>query len=283
VLKPLLLAAFLCFALPAGADVAVPPIARVTDLTGTLKPGQKQGLDAKLEDFEKRKGSQLAVLMLPTTKPEAIEQYALRVVETWKLGRQGMDDGALFIVAKDDRAMRIEVGRGLEGSLTDVTSKRIISEVVAPKFREGDFAGGIDAGVDRMIAVIDGEKLPPPATRAGAQEKQDPFAILPVLLVAALVIGGLLRAMLGRFLGAGATGGAVGFIAWLLAGTLLAASIAGVLAFVFTLLTGGMRGGRGGFPIVIGGRGSGGSWGGGGGGFSGGGGSFGGGGASGNW
>jgi uncharacterized protein len=241
-----------------------------------------------LEEFEKKKGSQIAVVMVPTTEPEAIEQYALRVAEQWKLGRKGVDDGALLVVAKNDRAMRIEVGYGLEGALNDATAKRIVAEVITPRFREGDFYGGINAGVDRMIRVIDGEPLPAPARRGAAPAPDGGlFQLLPMLLVGALVIGGILRAMLGRALGSVATGGAVGFLAWLLAGTLAIGLVAGLAAFVFTLVGSfGRRGGMMGLPGGYYGGGRGG-WGGGGfrggGGFGGGGGGFGGGGASGRW
>jgi uncharacterized protein len=266
------------------SQVAVPPPARVTDQTGTLSAEQKAALEQMLQAFETRKGSQIAVLMVPTTGGEPVEQFALRVAEQWKLGRKGVDDGALLAIAKDDRALRIEVGYGLEGALNDATAKRIVAEVITPRFREGDFFGGISAGVDRMIKVIDGEPLPAPA-RSAPQVDGGVFQFLPIVLIAAMVVGGVLRAILGRGLGAFATGGAVGFLAWVLAGTLFVGVIAGVLAFFFTLVGGGFGGGRryGGFP---GGMGRGGSWGGGGGfggGFRGGGGGFGGGGASGRW
>ena len=274
--------AFLFLVTTAWAQVAVPPLtARVTDLTGTLTREQQAGLERMLQEFEARKGTQIAVLMVPSTAPEAIEQYALRVGEQWKIGRKKVDDGAILVVAKDDRALRIEVGYGLEGALNDATASRIIREVIVPRFREGDFYGGINAGLDRMMRVIDGEPLPAPARSSPAADGGF-LQTLPVLMVAALFGGAILRAILGRFLGATATGGVVGFLAWALAGTLAVALLAGVLAFVFTL--GGGFGGRGyyggmGFP-------RGGGWGGGGlggGGFRGGGGSFGGGGASGRW
>ena len=276
--------AVLLLALPAWAQVAVPPLkSPVTDLTGTLTREQSASLQQMLHSFEARKGSQLAVLMVPSTAPEPIEQYSLRVAEQWKIGRVKVDDGAILVVAKDDRAMRIEVGYGLEGALNDATASRIINEVIAPRFREGDFYGGINAGVDRMIRVIDGEPLPPPAKSApgaGGGLGQ----MLPVLLILAVVVGAALRAMLGRVLGAFTTGGAVGAIAWLLAGTLAVGLIAGVLAFLFTLVGGGAgRRYYGGFPGGFGGGGLGGGGFGGGGGFRGGGGSFGGGGASGRW
>src|SRR5262245_38066835 len=148
----------------AWAQVAVPPLkGRVTDLTGTLKPEQIASLEQMLQSFEARKGSQIAVLMLPTTAPETIEQYSLRVAEQWKVGRKKVDDGVVLVVAKNDRTVRIEVGYGLEGALNDATANRIIREVIVPRFREGDFYGGIAAAADRMIRVIDGEALPEPS------------------------------------------------------------------------------------------------------------------------
>jgi uncharacterized protein len=267
----------------AWAQVAVPPLTgRVVDQTGTLTREQRAGLERTLQEFEARKGSQLAVLLVPTTAPEPIEQFALRVAEQWKIGRKKVDDGAILVVAKDDRALRIEVGYGLEGVLNDATAKRIVTDVIVPRFREGEFYVGINAGLDRMMRVIDGEPLPAPAkSQPGAQGES--FQMLPVLLILALVGGSILRAVLGRFLGAAATGGVVGFVAWTLAGAIAMAALAGALAFFFTLMGGG--GGRryGGFPGMYGGGlGRGGGWGGGGG-FRGGGGTFGGGGASGRW
>jgi uncharacterized protein len=270
----------------AWAQVAVPPLTgRVTDLTGTLTREQQAGLERMLQEFEARKGTQLAVLMVPTTAPEPIEQYALRVGEQWKIGRKKVDDGAILVIAKDDRAARIEVGYGLEGVLNDATASRIIREIIVPRFREGDFYGGINAALDRMMRLIDGEPLPEPARSSPAAEG-GLMQVLPVLLIVALVGGAILRALLGRFLGAAATGGVVGFIAWMLAGALAIAILAGVVAFIFTLGGGGGRRyyGGGGFPGGgIGLPRSGGWGGGGGGGFRGGGGSFGGGGASGRW
>jgi uncharacterized protein len=275
-----LLAFALCWAFVAGAQVPVPPLgARVTDQTATLTDEQKSALEQTLRLFEARKGSQVAVLIVSSTAPETIEQYALRVAEQWKPGRKNVDDGALLVVAKDDRTLRIEVGYGLEGALTDAASKRIISEIIVPRFRQDDFYGGIAAGVDRILRVIDGEPLPKPeAGRPGRPRGIGPF--LPVMMILALVVGGMLHTLLGRFPGAIVTGGAVSIVAWMLAGAISVALIAGVIAFLFTLLSGGM-GGRG-----LGGGGFGGGFGGGGfggGGFSGGGGGFGGGGASGRW
>jgi uncharacterized protein len=268
----------------AWAQVAVPPLtARVTDQTGTLTREQQAGLERMLQEFEARKGTQIAVLMVKSTAPEPIEQYALRVAEQWKVGRKKVDDGAILVVAKDDRALRIEVGYGLEGVLNDATASRIIREVIVPRFREGDFYAGINAGLDRMMRLVDGEPLPAPSKSASPAAQGGWMQLLPMLLIVALVGGGILRAMFGRFLGATATGGVVGFLAWMLAGTLAIALIAAVFAFVFTL---GGGGGRryygGGFPGGIGFPRGGGGWSGGGG-FRGGGGSFGGGGASGRW
>ena len=262
----------------AAAQVPVPPLTgRVTDLTGTLTVEQNAALEKTLQVFEARKGSQLAVLMVPTTAPEAIEQYALRVAERWKLGRKKVDDGAILVVAKTDRALRIEVGYGLEGALNDATARRIISEIITPRFKEEDFYGGITAGVDRIIRVIDGEPLPAPAektTRGMAAFQQ----YVPAVFVFAIVIGGVLRAVFGRLPAALATGAAVGFGAWLFVGAVSIALVAGSVALFFTLLSGGM-GGYG----VAGHRGGFGRGGSGGGGFGGGGGGFGGGGASGRW
>src|ERR1035437_3126218 len=151
----------LCWSFIAGAQVAVPPLTgRVTDQTATLTAEQKAALEQTLQSVEARKGSQLVVLIVSTTAPETIEQYSLRVAELWKLGRKKVDDGAILVVAKADHALRIEVGYGLEGALNDATSKRIISEIITPRFKQGDFNGGIVAGVDQMIRVIDGEPLP---------------------------------------------------------------------------------------------------------------------------
>src|SRR3954467_7253683 len=158
-----LLALLLCWACSALALVAVPPLSgRVVDQTGTLTAADVASLTQTLRDLETRKGSQVAVLIVPTTDGEAIEQYSLRVAEAWKIGRKKIDDGALLVIAKNDRRLRIEVGYGLEGALTDATTKRIIDEDITPKFKTGDFAGGISAGVDRMIRVVNGEKLPAP-------------------------------------------------------------------------------------------------------------------------
>lgn len=280
-----LLAWMLCWAAVAVADVAVPPLTgRVVDRTGTLTSDQIVNLDNTLQAFEQRKGSQIAVLIVPTTEPETIEQFSIRVAEAWKIGRKKIDDGAILVVAKDDRRLRIEVGYGLEGALTDVTSKRIIDEVITPKFRQGDFAGGISAGVDRMIGVIDGEPLPEPKRQQQSTSVFDNLESFgPVAFFAVLVFGGIFRSIFGRLLGAAVTGGLVGLVIWFLAGTLAVAAIIGAIAFVFTLIGDSVvssGGGRGGWS-----GGSGGGWSGGssGGGFSGGGGSFGGGGASGRW
>ena len=275
----------------AAAQVAVPPLtARVTDQTATLTQGQVAALEQTLQAFETRKGAQIAVLIVPTTGGEAIEPFALRVAERWKLGRKNADDGALLVVAKNDRTLRIEVGYGLEGSLNDATSKRIISEIIVPRFRENDFYGGIEAGVARMMRVVDGEPLPP-VRRAGASgasgagsggdQVQSLGEMMPALIVLTLIAGAVLRAAFGRVPGALTTGGAVALLAWWLAGALTMALLAGVIAFMFTLFGGGagrMLGGHGGL-----GRGGGFGDGGGGGGFGGGGGGFGGGGASGRW
>jgi uncharacterized protein len=249
---------------------------RVTDLTETLNAEQKADLEQKLQAFERRKGTQVVVLMVSSTKPEEIEQYTLRVVEQWKPGRKKLDDGALLLVAKDDRVMRIEVGYGLEGVLTDAASHRIIGDVITPRFRSGDYYGGIDAGVASMLKLIEGEPLKPPQKPSTPTQPEDIGAWWPVILVLSLAVGGILRAVLGRLPGAAIAGGVVGLVVWFFAGALTVALFAAVLAFVFTLFGVG-RGGLGGLG-GLGGMGSGG-----GGGFRGGGGGFGGGGSSGRW
>jgi Beta-propeller domains of methanol dehydrogenase type len=287
-----LLALLVCWAFAAAADVAVPPlVGRVVDQTATLSSGDVASLQQTLKDFEARKGSQIAVLIVPTTAPETIEQYSLRVAEAWKIGRKKIDDGALVVVAKDDRKLRIEVGYGLEGALTDVTSKRIIDEVITPKFRSGDFAGGISAGVDRIIRVIDGEKLPAPEPRQqpGSDLLSHIDLLNPFTLFAVFIVGSILRATLGRLIGSVATGGAVGLLAWLIAGSLAASIIAAFIAFVVTMVaetptsSSGHGGGRGWSGGYGGGSYSGGSSSSGSSDSGGGGGSFGGGGASGSW
>lgn len=277
--RAVVLALILCWAWGAQAEVPVPPLsARVTDLTGSLDAQQIQALDERLRAFEARKGSQIAVLLVPTTAPETIEQYGIRVADQWKIGRQRVDDGAILIVAKNDRTVRIEVGYGLEGVLTDATSKDIVSDVIIPRFRRGEFYEGISAGVDRMIAVIGGEALPPAGARDARSDRGALRHYAPVVLLMALVIGGILRSALGRVPGAVVTGGVIGGVAWLAVGALSVALLVGLIAFFFTLLGGGMVG-----PL-IGGMGRGGFGGGDfGGGFTGGGGGFGGGGASGRW
>jgi uncharacterized protein len=279
------LALLLCWAFTALADVAVPPLSgRVVDQTGTLSSGDVASLTQTLKDFETRKGPQIAVLIVPTTAPETIEQYSIRVAEAWKIGRKKIDDGAILLIAKDDRKLRIEVGYGLEGALTDATSRRIIDETITPKFKSGDFVGGISAGVDQIIRVADGEPLPAPQQRedSGSSLSQliNPFN--PFVIIGVLVLGAFLRSILGRLVGSIATGGLIGIVAWFIVGSLVVSLIAGAIASVFTLfsdsLASGGGGGRGGGFVGSGGSFSGSS---GGGGFSGGG--FGGGGASGSW
>jgi uncharacterized protein len=276
--KALLLAFALCGSFVAGAQVAIPPFAgHVTDQTGTLTPAQQASLEQTLGAFEARKGSQLAVLMVPSSAPEDIEPFALRVAEQWKLGRKKVDDGAILVVAKNDHTVRIEVGYGLEGALNDATSKRIIEEIITPRFKQQDFSGGIAAGVEQMIRVVDGEPLPAPRERS-EEGAGDLRRYAPILFILALSVGGVLRTTLGKVPGALVTGGAVAVVAWFLAGALSMALIAGVIALLVTLLGVGVTGrGFGGY------YGAGARGGSGGGRFSGGGGGFGGGGASGKW
>lgn len=261
-------------------QVPIPPLqARVTDLTSTLTASQQAQLEQTLRAFEAQKGSQIAVLMVPTTQPETIEQYSIRVATAWRLGRKGVDDGTLLLVAKEDRTLRIEVGYGLEGIVPDAVANRITDEVITPYFKQGDFYGGIQAGIDRLLRVIEGEPLPAPSfqTQRGATEGL--MQLVPFIFFGVLVVGGILRAVLGRFPAALAVGGVTSLILWFLLGSLLMAIVVGIIAAVLAL-AGGMGRGGGWYSGGGGGMRSGGL---GGGGFSGGGGGFGGGGASGRW
>ncbi|MBR0714517.1 YgcG family protein [Bradyrhizobium liaoningense] len=292
----IVLALLLGGAFAATADIAVPQLSgRVVDQTGTLSSGDIASLSAKLRDFETRKGTQIAVLIVPTTQPETIEQYSIKVADAWKIGRKKVDDGAILVVAKGDRHLRIEVGYGLEGVLTDVTSRRIIDENIAPKFRSGDFAGGIVAGVDRMIRVIDGEPLPAPSRNVNFDSDDfDAFGpLFAVTMFGSLGIGGFFRAILGRLLGSLVAGGIIAIIAWFFVGSVTLSVIAGVIGFVIGFVadllgaagpsTGSSRRGSWSSGSSSGGWSSGSSSSSSSGGFSGGGGSFGGGGASGSW
>ena len=283
-LPRILLAVFLWTALPwAAAEVAVPPLkARVTDLTSTLSGGQAGALEQKLAALEARKGSQVAVLLVPTTQPETVEQYAIRVFDQWKLGRKGVDDGVLLLIAKNDRKLRIEVGRGLEGAIPDAFAKSIIDEEITPRFKQGDFAGGIEAGVARITKLVDGEPMPAPApSRPVSSSEPDYWNWMFYGFIAVMLVGGLLRSIFGRFFGSGIVGVAAGVVTYILVSAAVAAAIVAVIAFLLTLFNEGGSGGG----WSSGGRGWSSSGGGysGGGGFSGGGGSSGGGGASGSW
>ncbi|MBN9460100.1 MAG: YgcG family protein [Burkholderiales bacterium] len=282
----------------------VPPLTgRVVDLTGTLSAPQKQALTGELEALEQRKGAQLVILMVPTTAPEAIEQYGIRVAEAWKIGRgtvdgKRVDDGVLLLVAKDDRKVRIEVGYGLEGAIPDAYARRIIAETIAPHFRQGDFTGGLQAGVAALVKLIDGEPLPPPAwsdsqaqAQAQGQGQGDSSVDWLAILLGVFIVAMIVRQLLGRVLGSTVGGFLGGAAALGLGASALVAGIGGFLLFLLLLSissSGGpmgrvgrhtWRSGPGGFP---GGFGGGGGFRGGGG-FGGGGGGFGGGGASGGW
>lgn len=270
-----MVAGWLCLAMAHADPVPVPELkSRVTDQVGMLSSATVAAIESRLADLETRKGSQLAVLVVASTGDETVEQYGIRVAEAWKLGRKGVDDGALLLVVRDDRALRIEVGYGLEGAIPDAIAKRVIEEVIVPRFKSGDFDAGVSAGVDRLIGLIDGEPLPePPQTASGMLSSAVFEDLFPFAMLFIFVVGGLLRALLGRLLGASVAAGTAFFGAWLIVGSLIVGLILALIVFVITLAGG--HGGR-----YSGGGGGGYS---GGGGFSGGGGGFGGGGASGRW
>ena len=294
-----LLAILLGMLMPAGARAqeAVPALSgRVIDQTGTLTPEQREALDARLAALESERGAQVVILMVASTQPEDIAAYAQRVADSWKIGRKDIGDGVLIVVAKNDRRVRIEVAKALEGAIPDVMASRIIRDAVTPAFKAGDFGGGLSAAVDRIAARIAGEGLPAPDAKHTPQRSSAGFDLQDLaifLFVGAPILGALLTGLFGRKLGALATGGAIGGIGWWLTASLLMAGAAGLIALVLVGVLGigsrsgagsGMGGSRG--PVIWGG-GMGGGWGGGrggGGGFgSGGGGDFGGGGASGSW
>ena len=267
----------------------------VMDSTGTLTAEQQKALEGKLTTFEQSRGAQVVILMIPSTQPEDIAAYAQRIGDNWKIGRKSIGDGLLLVVAKNDRKVRIETTKALEGAIPDLAASQIIEAAITPRFRQGDFASGLNAAADQIMARIIGEKLPAPAPAGTARRNSNAsfdWTNLAVFLFFAVPIGGrILSGILGRKLGSVATGGAVGVLAWLFTSSMVIGGIAALAGILFALVTslGSLGrsglGGLGGFGGGIGGGGFGGrSGGGGGGGFSsGGGGNFGGGGASGDW
>lgn len=279
----------------AQAVLPIPPLsARVIDQTGTLDASQIAALQERLAELERTKGSQVVVLMVPTTAPEDIASYANRVANSWKIGRRDIGDGVLLIVAKDDRTVRIEVAKTLEGAIPDLMAKRVIDGAITPGFKRGDFAGGLTDGVAQIAALVAGEGLPEPkadrrSSGGGLGQWTD---VLVFALFALPIASSILRSILGRKFGALATGAGVGIVAFIVSASVVIAGVAGVAALIYALLSafgmsgrGGGRGGfgGGGFGGGMGGGGGFGSGGGGGGFSSGGGGNFGGGGASGRW
>lgn len=262
-----------------GDPLPVPELrAPVTDLAQLLSADQAQALNARLLAFSEQKGSQMAVLIVPTTAPETIFDYSFRVADKWKLGRKGVDDGVLLVIAVKDRTTHLQVGYGLEGPIPDARAKQILQDIIRPRFQQGDFAGGINAGVDAVISLVNGEALPMPAARRGGQGQQGGNGLV-IAIIAGVIAGFMARAVFGRLLG-GVAGGGVAFAVAMLLGLAVGAA---VMAALFALFAANASG-RGGFiPGGFGGGGFGGGGSGGGGGFGGGGGGFGGGGASGNW
>ena len=274
----------------------VPPLSgRVVDQTGTLSAAQAQALTAKLAAIEAQRGAQLVVLIVPTTQPEDIASYGQRVADTWKVGRRDVGDGLVIVVAKNDRRINIEVAKTLEGAIPDVLAGRVINDQIKPAFRANDYAGGLNAAIDRLDKAIGGEALPAPTGKSGGGNAHrglfggfDLQDLAIFLFVGVPIAGAILTGLFGRKLGSVLTGGAVGGIAWFLTASLLVAGGAGLIALflIGVMGMGSGRSGRGGGPVIWGGGGGGfgGGRGGGGGGFSsGGGGDFGGGGASGSW
>lgn len=270
--------------------------ARVIDQTGTLDAAAQGALEAKLAAFEAQAGPQIVVVMVPTTLPEDIASYAQRLGDGWKIGRREVGDGLLVVVAKNDRKVWIAPAKALEGAVPDLAARQIIQNQITPAFKRNDFAGGLDAGIDALMARIRGEALPAPKAqpKRGASPDLDWEALAMFFFVGVPVVGGLLTAVMGRKLGSVVTAAGTGTVAGWLGSSLLIGGVAGLVALVIVGVLGvgsaGRRGGRGsalGIPPVIFGGGGQGGWGGGGGGgggfSSGGGGNFGGGGAGGSW
>jgi uncharacterized protein len=279
----------------AWAQVPVPALtAHVMDMTGTLTTAQLHQLDSKLVSFEKEHGSQLVVLLVPSTQPEDIAAYANRVAATWKIGRKAVGDGLLLIVAKDDRRVRIEVARTLEGAIPDLTARRIIDQLITPSFKQGDYAGGLEGGTTQLMALVKGEALPLPNASGEGSSVDAGFEWMDLaifMFIAVPVVGGVARGILGNQLGSLVTAGVAGGIAMFVTASIVVAVLAAMAAYIISLFAsfrsamGGRGGGSGSSSGGFGG-GSSGGYGGhrSGGGFSsGGGGSFGGGGASGGW
>ena len=275
-----------------GDPIAVPKLtAHVVDLTGTLTADEQSRIDARLREFEAKRGSQVVVLLVPSIGHEVIEDFSTRVTDAWQLGRKGVDDGVLVVIAKQERKIRVHTGRGVQGTLTDILAKRIVADIVSPKFRTGDFAGGIEAGVDAIMKAIEGENLPlPQAKPKGKVDTVSSYGDFLWLAFFMVPIAAMfLSNIVGRFAGAGLTGGVTGLAAAWIFGSIVFGVVAAIIAFIVGLMLGG--GSRGVHPGGWGGGYGGGGWsgggwsggGGGGGGFSGGGGGFDGGGASGDW
>lgn len=286
----LLMTALLLVSALAGAQTVLPvPVlsGHVVDNTATLSDARRQALEASLSAFEASTGAQIVVLLVPSTQPEDIFSYANRVANSWKIGRKEVGDGLLLVVAKNDRTLRIEVAKTLEGAIPDLAAKQVIDEVITPCFRDGDFAGGIEAGLEQLMALVRGEALPAPHASA---PKEGPFAGfqwldgLVFLFFGSLVGGSIARRMFGNGLGSVLTGGVLGYLVWSATTSMLLAGLASLAGLLFALLSSLAPAGRSGGWGVGGGSGGGWSSGSGGGGFSsGGGGNFGGGGASGGW
>ncbi|MEM7298081.1 MAG: YgcG family protein [Bacteroidota bacterium] len=262
---------------------------QVTDLANLLSESEERQITSLLVDLENRKGSQLAVLTINTTDPETIEQYSIRVVDEWKLGREDADDGVLLLIAKDDRKLRIEVGYGLEGAIPDIYAKRIISDIIVQRFRSGNYYAGIEEGVEAIITLINGEELPEVTQRRSTSRNKEQYSFFMFLVVVIGIFAVFIaKALLGKKLGN--TKSNLIVIPFVFIITWIVISFSSAIFFSFFALfvlnfKGGGRGGRGG-GYYGGWSSGGGGWSSGGssfGGFSGGGGGFGGGGASGGW
>lgn len=287
-----LTALFLCFATVSGSAQSLVPVPHLTshvvDSAALLNAQQRQALESKLTALESSSGSQVIILTVFTTQPEDIASFSNRVGNVWKIGRKGIGDGLLIVVSKDDHKLRVEVAKSLEGAIPDLAAKQIIDSAISPRFKQGDYAGGLDAGVDQIAALVKGEALPTPARSSADLAGVNSFDwqnLIVFIFFGVFVVGSIIRRVLGNKLGSMVTGGAVGLLVNAVTGSVVIGVLSGFAAMIFVLVSSvgnAFRGLGGGGGVGSGG----GDWSSGSddGGFSsGGGGDFGGGGASGDW
>jgi uncharacterized protein len=223
------------------AQTALVPVpdyrAHVTDTARALADADRAALERQLANFETQRGTQIGVLIVPSTAPEDIADYSQRVADTWKLGRAGVGDGLLIVVAVQDRRVRIAPFKALEGAIPDVLAKRIIDQQMVPAFRRGDYAGGLRDALAQLQAHITGEALPEPAPARPQIDEFDIVEAAMLLLVAVPLVTRVLRQMLGQRLGSLVGAAAAGLLVWQITGRIWMALLAGLMGFFVGLFT----------------------------------------------